>query len=89
MKFLSQVILNNAINYSQDRDARGWTFGYYNNDAGFRLRYICDLLPDMLPRVEYRTSAASKDTWDYYQKNVGQAIEALDRKLKAKRATVR
>jgi hypothetical protein len=31
--FLGKLIVDNAINYSQDRNAREWTFNYYANNA--------------------------------------------------------
>lgn len=35
--FLETVIRDNAIGYTQDRNAREWTYGYYVNNAKFRL----------------------------------------------------
>lgn len=36
-KFLGMVVKDNAITYSQERDARFWTVGYYLNNAFLRL----------------------------------------------------
>ncbi|MDF0645519.1 MAG: hypothetical protein P0111_15920 [Nitrospira sp.] len=36
-KFLSIVVKDNAITYSQEREARFWTVGYYLNNAFLRL----------------------------------------------------
>ena len=43
-KFLEVLVRDNAINYTQDRDMRGWSCGYYLNSAYFRLAYIHEKL---------------------------------------------
>ena len=40
MKFLEVLIRDNAITFAQDRETRGWTFGYYLNSAYLRLAYL-------------------------------------------------
>jgi hypothetical protein len=38
-KFLETLVRDNMIGYTQDRESKAWTFGYYVNDAFFRLEY--------------------------------------------------
>jgi len=38
--FLGKVIVDNAINYPQDRKARDWTFNYYIANAKMRLEQL-------------------------------------------------
>ena len=38
--FLKTLIIDNAINYAQDRSNFAWTFGYYVNSAYFRLSFF-------------------------------------------------
>lgn len=35
--FLEEMLLNNAIAYTQDRKSKDWTFTYYANNARYRL----------------------------------------------------
>ena len=37
VKFLEHLVRDNAINYTQDRNTRAWTAGYYVNGAYFRI----------------------------------------------------
>src|SRR5438105_2695720 len=43
LSFLERLIRDNAIGYSQERDTRDWSGGYYLNDAYLRLRLINEL----------------------------------------------
>ena len=42
--FLETLVRDNAIGYVQDRKSKVWTFGYYINDAYFRLAYLHEKL---------------------------------------------
>ena len=37
--FLETLVRDNMIGYTQDSRSKAWTFGYYTNDAYFRLDY--------------------------------------------------
>lgn len=39
-KFLHQIVHNNAITYSDERTSRIWTFGFYLNNARYRLEKL-------------------------------------------------
>ena len=43
-KFLGILLEDNAINYTQDRETRAWTAGYYLNNACLRLDFVKNLL---------------------------------------------
>ena len=40
--FLETVIQDNAIAYTQERNSREWTFGYYLNNAAMRMGVIAE-----------------------------------------------
>ena len=69
------------IAYPQDRNAREWTFGYYLNDAGFRLHRISKKQPSILNFTEDNLATSSKETWTRHQAEVRKAISELYKKL--------
>ena len=46
IEFLEKLILDNAINYVQDRNARDWTWAYYTSNAIFHLNELKDIWKD-------------------------------------------
>lgn len=56
-KFLSIVVKDHAITYSQEREARFWTVGYYLNNAFLRL--------DMAYRTLEHHSALREEVTDF------------------------
>jgi hypothetical protein len=56
-KFLETLVRDNAIAYSQDRDSKAWTFGYYINDAYFRLEYYDRIFSKLTPPHAERVAA--------------------------------
>ena len=57
LKFLEILVRDNAIGYVQDRDSKGWTFGYYVNDAYFRLEYYDKKFRKLKPPHSTRVTA--------------------------------
>ncbi len=47
-KFLKYLVRDNTISYTQDKDAKNWTVGYYLNDARYRLLDIKHRLPKLV-----------------------------------------
>jgi hypothetical protein len=65
--FLGKLILDNAISYPQDRNAREWTFGYYVGNAHYRLARIALALPKILPGYDMTPKDSSKEEWEASQ----------------------
>jgi hypothetical protein len=73
-EFLERVILDNAINYTQERSAREWTFNYYAANCEYRSRYLGKTWPDILPRKRYRSP---RERWEQQQTAVERALVHL------------
>lgn len=43
--FLTKLVRDNAINYSDDKSCSSWTVGYYLTSAKLRLKMACEMLP--------------------------------------------
>ena len=41
-EFLKLLIMDNAINYAQDKKTKSWMAGYYVNNAFFRIEEVID-----------------------------------------------
>lgn len=46
IEYLEKVIRLNTITFSDDISMRGWAFGFYLNNARFRIKAMCDLWPE-------------------------------------------
>jgi hypothetical protein len=77
--FLGKLIVNNAINYSEDRAAREWTYNYYVSNAFYRLRHLANEWGYKLaPRVGKQTP---KTRWDYYHQELVKAVDRFTKRL--------
>lgn len=77
-QYLGKIILDNAIGYLQDRNAREWTWHYYLNNARYRLEKISKINPDILPaRLVVKKPRPRKKQWEFYQKALFHAVEGL------------
>ena len=91
IKFLEKIIVDNAIGYTQDKSARLWTFGYYVNNACYRLLEIRRRNSGFLTDSKFLENLArnggsppsSKDSWDSCQDEAERAIESLKQILEA------
>lgn len=81
--FLEKVILDNAIAYTQDRNAREWTFNYYVGNARFILSELAQKWPELVPMWE-RKKRPPKKRWDYAQEILVQAITNFEKNLASK-----
>lgn len=78
--FLQTLIADNAIAYLQDKNSRGWTFGYYMRNA----RYALSSLPRWTAVQSVLDSAKSKgrqDRWDKHQKAFEKAMGVFAKQL--------
>jgi hypothetical protein len=44
-EFLRTILTTNNIGFADDRGAMDWASGHYINNAGFRLKWLADLVP--------------------------------------------
>jgi hypothetical protein len=87
-KFLLTLIRDNAIGYVQEREMREWTFGYYTNNARFRIGEIARRSPgfrELLDERGYSTTdyvvAAGKEPeglWTEAYNGLQLAIQKAD-----------
>ncbi|HEX3485455.1 MAG TPA: hypothetical protein VHT51_10370 [Micropepsaceae bacterium] len=85
--FLAEVLQNNAITFTQDRQERDWTFDYYANNASFRLDYLSQAWETDLFSAVGPWRPEPKDQWERLMGAFQLATEHFDimiRKLKAK-----
>jgi hypothetical protein len=85
VKFLSEMLQNNAIAYSQERSSKDWTFNYYATNAHLRLEDLQDLNIDWELGFPMPMMKSPKDRWGFLQKAFEKALRCLERDLKAKR----
>jgi hypothetical protein len=84
-EFLGKLILDNAINYTQDRTAREWTFNYYLHNAYTRLLTVSNSKPSLLSAEQLNTrnlpmlpvKERPKYEWVHLQTVFSGAIEEL------------
>jgi hypothetical protein len=82
--FLGRLIIDNAINYPQDRSLRDWSFTYYLSNARYRLRGISLILPEVVPATQVAPPHVPDDAnksqflWEYYQSALTEAVPRFD-----------
>ena len=81
-KFLATMLADNAINYTQDRATKEWTFSYYTTNAWLHLgllkkRIAFDFDEKFLPAVP-------RERWEYLQKNFEVALSVLTKAINNK-----
>jgi hypothetical protein len=91
--FLSKVIVDNAIGFSQDRTHRDWTFNYYVSSAESRLRWLSNNLlgfQNGFSRQPFQQGGKSKpkQRWEICQDALETALDRLADSLSAKRKRV-
>jgi hypothetical protein len=86
-KFLAEILQNNAIAYSQERNAKNWTFNYYAENARYRLKHFKDARPDAkLGSLEPQIKLTAKRRWEVLQEAFEKAVDFFEERLKAARA---
>ena len=84
--FLEKILIDNAITYPTDRNAREWTFSYYVISAGDRLRELPwkSLKEFMANEIPKRATLTwSQHRWDIHQKAFEIAVECLRSELES------
>ncbi|HEY2011757.1 MAG TPA: hypothetical protein VGH23_22395 [Rhizomicrobium sp.] len=82
--FLEKMIVDNAINYPQDRTARAWSFSYYISNARHHLKQLAETWPSVKPIGP--TSRNPRARWSYLQQVFEIAVNQFESDLKAIRA---
>jgi hypothetical protein len=84
--FLGKMLTDNAIAFTQDREAREWTFNYYLDNALYRLVNLEEKWPSLkkIPLEPPSGKRTSKRRWDYLQDALDAAILALDAEVRDK-----
>ncbi len=84
--FLGEMLETNAINFLQDKNARGFTFNYYLANVRFRLAEYKDSNPDF--EVEQRLLIREKlnkmkttERWRAYQNAFQDAVNHFEARL--------
>jgi hypothetical protein len=81
--FLRIVIRDNAIAYTQDKVSSEWTFRYYVNNTGLRLRGLSEMRPDILPNFrQHPGDVTPTELWEHHQKNLDLAVGNFANALK-------
>src|SRR4051794_35067504 len=55
--FLEKLVVDNAINYTQDRSARDWTWAYYISNAMYHIRQLEEVWPNLVLDDPYTKDA--------------------------------
>ena len=77
--FLAQIITNNAIGYTQDRNSREWTFSYYMIAAANSLAKLSERWPEIAAVLSKQDKVQKGTTkprrrWNRHQKALETAI---------------
>lgn len=89
--FMRNLVAHNMVAYTQDRNARQWSFMYYINNAKYRLLSIkSDQKEEVVP-LKYNQETYFENNqiiWDYYQNMVDESIVNIRRLLEKKRSAI-
>jgi hypothetical protein len=86
VKFMSEMLQNNAIAYSQERNSKDWTFNYYATNARLRLEDLKRKRPEWKIGVVLPAKDTPKTRWEFLQAAFEKAVAGFESHLKAKRA---
>ncbi|HUJ03563.1 MAG TPA: hypothetical protein VLW75_08005 [Rhizomicrobium sp.] len=79
IEFLEKLILDNTINYTQDRNARDWTWAFYMSNAIHHLDELEKVLEDF--KVEYDGFGDSYERWTKLQAQFSNAVDKFEKDL--------
>ncbi len=82
-RFLGNLISHNTIAYTQDRNAREWTFQYYLNNARQRLLEIARTRSDLIDLADVdREAGSAKEDWEIAQSALENGVVKFDKLTK-------
>jgi len=78
--FLEEMLMNNAIAYSQDRKSKDWTFNYYATNAWHRIQDYYAKYPAL--KRDTMTMSPPKARWEQLQQVFGKLVDHFEGVLK-------
>jgi hypothetical protein len=84
-RFLEAIIRSNAIGYTQDYNAREWTFNYYTRNARYALQNLNKFWADIAPPYEGKKRTAT-ERWDYCHMLLDRTVENFEGHLRQRRS---
>jgi hypothetical protein len=78
--FLEEMLMNNAIAYSQDRQSKDWTFNYYATNARYRIQDYCRKYPKI--KIGPLLSSIPKDRWKLLQRAFEKLVNHFEKRLR-------
>ena len=85
VKFMSEMLQNNAIAYNQERNSKDFTFNYYATNARLRLEDIKRKRPEWKIGVVRPPKDTPKTRWEFLQSAFEKAVAGFERHLIEKR----
>ena len=87
VKFMSEMLENNAIAYTQERKTKDWTFNYYAANARYRLKDLKERWPNARfgPLIPSHGEQDPKNRWEFLQRAYEKAVDHFERRLRPKK----
>jgi hypothetical protein len=81
--FIEKMVTTNAITFSDDHKLREWTFGYYIDDALYRLERLSKTHPEIGFRdTDLKRRGTTTAQWDDFQRLFEKAVRYFETKTK-------
>jgi hypothetical protein len=78
--FLEEMLMNNAIAYSQDRGSKDWTFNYYASNASYRIHDYCKKYRRI--KIGPLRSSIPKQRWERLETALEKLIDHFGKRLR-------
>jgi hypothetical protein len=83
--FLAKLIVDNAVGYPLERTAKNWTFGYYLNNAVYRLKQLAEAYPTVFSSDwEKKSRKTAQQNWEAIQGALEEGIKNFGKELAKK-----
>lgn len=84
-EFLTRIVEDNAISFSQDKISREWTFNYYTNNARASLEELRKKWKRQVPAY-VRVNRTATERWDYCQELLSEAVNGFEKRLEEEKS---
>jgi hypothetical protein len=88
IRFLGTVIADNAINYTQDKQEREWTFNYYTNNVRYTMIKLAKDYPDFVPKWKSKDRPPKKRS-RYGQDQLTETVQRFENALRSRASGIR
>ncbi|HEV7928274.1 MAG TPA: hypothetical protein VGR14_23175 [Verrucomicrobiae bacterium] len=78
--FLEEMLMNNAIAYSQDRKSKDWAFNYYAANARYRILEYSSSHPKL--KIGSLLASNPKDRWERLQDAFEKLVDHFEKRLR-------